>query len=207
MAPTLESLSRDLRHAGRILRKNPTFTAAVTLTLALGIGANTAFFSIYNAILLKPLPYSDPGRIVMLWEQLPGNPLVPVAPANFADWRRQSQSFSEVAAINPFPNFIVSGDGEPLRLAGAAVSWNFFSLLGTQIIMGRSFLQEEDQPGRNRVAILSHNTWVNRFGARPDILGEDLAFNEVSYTVVGVLRPSCRRMCRGPAALRSMRTS
>jgi len=158
------------------------------LTLALGIGANTALFSICNAVLLKPLPYSDPDRIVMLWEELPNNKeLMPVAPANFTDWREQTTAFSEIAAINPFPNFIVTGNGEPLRLAGAAVSWNFFSLLGTQITMGRSFLREEDQPERNRVAILSYRTWVNRFGARPDILGKNLAFNEINYTVIGIL--------------------
>jgi len=181
----LESLWRDLCHAGRIFRKNPGFTATVALTLALGIGANTALFSICNAVLLKPLPYRDPDQLVMLWEQIPQTTM-PVAPANFLDWREQARSFSEIAAINPFPNFILTGQGEPMRLTGAAVSWNLFSLLGTPITMGRSFLREEDQPGRNRVAILSHSVWVNQLGGR-DIMGKVLTFNDVDYTVVGIL--------------------
>ena len=185
--PTLDALWRDLRYAGRMARKNPGFTAAVAMTLALGIGANTALFSICNAVLLKPLPYSDPEHIVMLWEQLPGNPFVPVAPANFTDWRAQSVAFSEVAAINPFPSFILSGAGESVRLRGAAISWNFFSLLGTQITMGRSFLPEEDQPGRNRVAILPYSIWANRFGASPDIIGKSVTLNDLNFTVVGIL--------------------
>jgi putative ABC transport system permease protein len=186
--PTLESLWRDCRHAGRTLRKNPLFSAAVVLTLALGIGANTAIFSICSAVLLKPLPYPDPDRIVMLWERLPGSgALGTVAPANFVDWRERTHSFSAVAAINPFPSFVLSGSGDPVRVSAAAVSWNFFSVLGTPITMGRSFLQEEDQPGRNHVAILAYATWVDRFGARADILGKTITFSDVDYAVVGVL--------------------
>jgi predicted permease len=181
----LESIGGDVRHAGRLLRQNLVFTATVALTLAFGIGANTALFSICNAILLKPLPYPDPDRIVMLWEQIQGT-VMPVAPANFVDWREQSRSFSEVAAINPFPNFVLSGQGEPVRLTGAAVSWNFLSLLGAHVSMGRSFLRDEDQPGRNRVAILSHGAWIDRLGGQ-DIIGKILTFNDVNYTVVGVL--------------------
>jgi putative ABC transport system permease protein len=188
--PRLESLWRDCRHAGRTLRKTPTFAAAVVLTLALGIGANTAIFSICNAVLLKPLPYSDPDRLVMLWEQMENGKLVTVAPANFVDWRRQTHAFSAVAAMSPFSSVVLSGSGEPVRLAGAAVSWNFFSLLGTPIAMGRGFLEEEDQPGRSRVAILSHTTWVDRFSARSDIVGQSVTFNDVGYTVVGVLPPA-----------------
>jgi hypothetical protein len=97
------------------------------ITLAFGIGANTAIFSVYNAVLLKPLPYADPGRIVTLWEQQPSENLSTVAPANFVDWRAQANSFSEMAALQPFSNFILTGHGEPARLAGAAVSSNFFA--------------------------------------------------------------------------------
>jgi hypothetical protein len=184
----LETGWNDLRYAARMLRKNPAFTAAVVLTLALSIGANTAIFSVCDAVLLKPLPYSDPDRIVMLWEQQPrGETLGSVAPVNFVDWRAQSRSFSEVAAINPFFNFGLTGQGEPARLTGGAVSSNFFSLLGTCIALGRDFLPEEDRPGRDHVAILSYTAWLNRFGAQPDILGKHVTLNDVSYSVVGVL--------------------
>ena len=178
----------DLRYAFRQLIKNPGFTTVAVLTLALGIGANTAIFSVCEAVLLKPLPYSDPDRIVMLWEQgLEGSTLGLVAPANFFDWREQSRSFGEMAAINPNPNFVLTGQGEPVRLTGAGVSSNLFSLLGTRITFGRGFLEEEDRPGRDRVAILSHSTWLHRLGGQPDILGKPIALNDISYTVVGVL--------------------
>src|SRR5215470_14493114 len=104
----------DLRYAVRILRNNPAFTAAVVLTLALGIGANTAIFSVCDAVLLKPLPYADADRIVMLWERsLLDQNLGPVAPANFVDWQEQDRAFEEMAALNPFPSFVLSGQGEP----------------------------------------------------------------------------------------------
>src|SRR5438128_7662333 len=134
----LETVSNDLRYATRTLRNNPAFTAAVVLTLALGIGANTAIFSVCDAVLLKPLPYSDPDRIVMLWEQWPqGKTLGLVAPANFVDWREQSRSFGEMAAINHNPNFVLTGQCEPTRLTGAGVSPNLFSLLGARNVRSR----------------------------------------------------------------------
>jgi putative ABC transport system permease protein len=185
--PILESLWRDFRYAGRMLRKNPTFTAAIVLTVALGIGANTAIFSICNAVLLKPLPYAEPDRLVMLWERMGNGKLVTVAPANFVDWRSQSRSFSDVAAISPFSSLIMNGGPEPIRLAGAGVSWNFFSILGTPPVLGRGFLEEEDQPGSNQVAILSYGTWVDRFGARADVIGTPVMFNDATYVIVGVL--------------------
>ena len=181
--PTLESLWHDCRHAARMLRKNRTFAATVVLTLALGIGANTAIFSICNAVLLKPLPYADPDRIVMLWEQMGNGKLIPVSPANFVDWRRQTRSFSAVAAINAFRSFVLTGSGEPVRLTAAAVSFNFFTVLGTPIAVGRDFLQEEDQPGRNPVAILAHadldrsirrtagHPWQDRHAQRHQLYG------------------------------------
>ena len=123
----LDAFGRDLRYACRMVRRNPAFAATVVITLAFGIGANTAIFSVYNAVLLKPLPYADPGRIVTLWEQQPSENLSTVATANFVDWRAQTNSFSEMAALQPFSNFILTGHGEPARLAGAAVSSNFFA--------------------------------------------------------------------------------
>ncbi len=186
--PALESLWQDVRQAARTIRRNPAFTAAVVLTLALGIGANTAIFTICNAILLKPLPYTDPDRLVMLWERNAGSATPgSVAPANFLDWRAQTHSFDRVAAIHPFPNFVLSGAGDPQRLTGAAVSWDFFTLLGIDLSMGRHFLPEEDLPGKNRVVILTHGTWETRFGARRNIVGTEITLNDIRYTVVGVL--------------------
>jgi putative ABC transport system permease protein len=178
----------DLRYAIRQLIKNPGFTIVAVLTLALGIGANTAIFSVCEAVLLKPLPYSDSDRIVMLWEQwLQGSTVGLVAPANFFDWREQSRSFGEMAAINPNPNFVLTGQGEPARLTGAAVSSNLFSLLGTRITFGRDFLGEEDRPGRDRVVILSYSTWLHHLEGQPDIVGKNITLNDINYTVVGVL--------------------
>jgi putative ABC transport system permease protein len=186
--PIVESLWRDVRQSVRSLRKSPSFAAAVVLTLGVGIGANTAIFSICNAVLLKPLPYAAPDRLVMLWEDMGRNgTLINVAPANFRDWRDQLRSFATVAALNPNSGFIMSGSGEPTRLIGAAVSWDFFAMLGTQPIVGRTFVADEGQAGGNRVVMLSYATWIDRFGARPDITGSTVTFNDASYTVVGVL--------------------
>src|SRR5450755_2281648 len=127
----MDTLLQDLRYALRTLTKNLAFSTVAILTLALGIGANTTIFTVVNGVLLKPLPYPAPERLLMLWErQLSDGTLGTVAPANFFDWREQSRSFAKMAAIDPYPDFILNGSGEPHRLAGAAVSSDFFSLLG-----------------------------------------------------------------------------
>jgi predicted permease len=199
--PAIEAFAHDLSFGVRMLRKNPAFTLAAVMTLALGIGANTAIFSICNAVLFTPMPYADPDRIVMLWEraggQAPirqeygGGTLMTVAPANFVDWRRASRSFTEMAALDPSfgggVGFVLDRQRDAARLSGARVSSSFFSLLGVQCALGRSFLPEEDRPGHNHVAILSHRAWQERFGANPDIAGSDVTLNDTSYTVVGVL--------------------
>ncbi len=197
--PAIESLWIDGRHAARALRKRPTFATAVVVTLALGVGANTAIFSLCNAVLMKPLPYADPDRLVTLWEQQAAGSLGTVAPANFVDWRQQAQSFSAVAAIAS-SSLVLTGRGEPARVPAGAVSWNFFSLLGVNPILGRSFLEEEDLPGRNRVAILSYAAWVDRFGGRPEIVGSTLTFNDAPYTVVGVLPGDFEFATKGSSA-------
>jgi putative ABC transport system permease protein len=184
----MDILMQDLRYALRSLTRNPTFSAVAVFTLALGIGANTTIFTVVNGVLLKPLPYPDPDRLLMLWErQLSDGTLGTVAPANFFDWREQSRSFSQMAAIDPYPDFILNGAGEPQRLAGAAVSSGFFSLLGVRVAVGRDFLEEEDHPGRDRVVVLSYSAWTRLFGARRDVVGRALTLNDSSYTVVGVL--------------------
>jgi putative ABC transport system permease protein len=186
--PALDACWSDLVYALGILRKNPGFATAAVVTLALGIGANTAIFSVCNAVILRPLPYSEPGRIVMLWEHRRDRTPQTVAPANFVDWREQTRSFSDVAAIRS-SSMILIGEGEPARLNGAAVSANFLSLLGVHLTLGRNFLAEEDQPDRNHVVILSYQMWRERFGAQPDILGRPITLNDTSHTVVGVLPP------------------
>jgi putative ABC transport system permease protein len=154
----------------------------------LGIGANTAIFTVVDGVLLKPLPYPEPQQLLMLWErQLSQGTLGTVAPANFYDWREQSHSFQRMAAMDPYPDFILNGTGEPQRLSGAAVSSSFFSLFGVHIALGRDFLAEEDHPGRNQVVVLSYSTWTRYFSSRRDIVGRPLTLNGASYTVVGVL--------------------
>ena len=143
MIPAIEALRSDLTYAVRMLRRNPGFAATAVLTLALGIGTNTAIFSVCNAVLFKPLPYAEPERIVMLSERMPDGKLSTVAPANFVDWRNGSRSFSGMAAIRASSfasSFILGGQSEASRLAGGDVSSSFFSVLGVRFMLGRNFL-------------------------------------------------------------------
>ena len=203
--PAIEAFRSDLVFGVRMLRKNPAFALAAVVTLALGIGANTAIFSVCNAVLFKPLPYADPDRLVMLWERAGAGPLTPVAPANFVDWRGASRSFSEMAAFNPgfggSIGFILDGHSDATRLSGAKVSSNFFSVLGVRFTLGRSFLPEEDRPGQDRVAILSHRLWQERFGGDRGIAGSRVTLDDMSYTVVGVL-PADFRFATSEAGFR-----
>ena len=188
--PAIESLRADLIYALRMLRKNPGFAAAAVLTLALGIGANTAIFSVCNAVLFKPLPYAEPDRIVTLWERQRDGTLGDVAPANFVDWRNASRSFSGMGAMRASSfasSFILGGRGEASRLAGGDASSGFFSVLGIRFLLGRNFLPEEDRPGATHVAILSYPTWRDRFGADRDVVGKAISLDDDRYTVVGVL--------------------
>ncbi len=190
MFQTIESLRADLAYALRMLRRNRGFAAAAVVTLALGIGANTAIFSVCNAVLFRPLPYAEPSRIVTLWERQRDGTLGDVAPANFIDWRDASRSFSGMAAVRASSfasSFIVRGQSDASRLAGGDVSSSFFSVLGVRFMLGRNFLPEEDQPGQDRVAILSYPAWRDRFGADRDIAGKAITLNDETYTVVGVL--------------------
>src|SRR6185312_12570139 len=184
----MDRLIQDVRYAIRTLIKNPAFSVVAILTLALGIGANTAMFTVVNAVLLKPLPYFQPDRLLTVWERrLTDGTLGTVAPANFFDWREQSRSFDKMAALDPYPDFILNGNGEAKRLSGAAVSSDFFPLLGVRMALGRSFLEKEDLPGENQVVILSYSTWLREFGGRTGILGKQVTLNNAGYTVVGVL--------------------
>jgi putative ABC transport system permease protein len=184
----MDTLVQDIRYAFRMLQRNRAFASVAILTLALGIGANTTIFTVVDGVVLKPLPYPDPDRLLTLWERSRTDGLQgTVSPANFYDWREQSRSFGKMAAIDPYPDFILNGSGETQRLSGADVSADFFSLLGTRMELGRDFLAEEDRPGRNHVVILTYSTWQRHFGGRADIVGQAVTLNSAAYNVAGVL--------------------
>src|SRR5215212_10183748 len=163
---------QDLRYGLRTLRKHPGFTLVAVIALALGIGANTAIFSVVNTVLLRPLPYKDPDRLVMVWEDdtKGGYPRDTPAAANYLDWRNQNQVFAGMAAMADL-SFNLTGTGDPERIDGKLVSANLFPLLGVEPQLGRAFLPEEDQPGGNHVVILSHGLWQRRFGSDVKIMG------------------------------------
>ena len=176
----------DFRFALRLLRKSPGFTLVAVLTLALGIGANTAIFTVFDALLLKPLPFAKPEQLVRIYNTGPQLDEAPISPANFLDWQQQNRVFQEIAAYTGNV-FTMLGGEVPERLPGARVSAGFFNLLGVQPSLGRSFRGEEDAYGRNQVVILSHQLWQKRFGGRNDIIGQSLTLNDKSLTIVGVM--------------------
>ena len=176
----------DFRFALRLLRKSPGFTLIAVLTLALGIGANTAIFTVFDAILLKPLPFAKPEQLVRIYNSGPQLDDAPISPANFLDWQQQNRVFQEIAAYTGNV-FTMLGGEVPERLTGARVSAGFFNLLGIQPSLGRSFRGEEDAYGRNQVVILSHQLWQKRFGGRNDVIGQSLTLNDKSLTIVGVM--------------------
>jgi putative ABC transport system permease protein len=184
----LADLLHDLRYAARTQLKNPAFTIVAVIALALGIGANTAIFSVVNTVLLRPLPYKDPDRLVMVWEDATkaGFPRDVPTNANFIDWRNQNQVFEDMAAIS-FDSFNLTGAGDPERLDGRRVSASLFQLLGVDPQIGRVFTAAENQPGSERVVLLSYGLWQRRFGGDPSIVGKPLNLNGASYTVVGVM--------------------
>lgn len=182
----VETLWQDLRYGARMLVKAPVFTLIAVITLALGIGANTAIFSVVNAVLLRPFPYENPERLLILQESVSGGPGFPSSYPNFADWRAQNKVCSSMAAVRTNESFNFAGAGEPERLQGRVVSAGFFSTLGVEPLLGRDFLAEEDRPGVAPAVILSHGFWQRRFGADPGIIGTQLTLNNQSFTVVGV---------------------
>ncbi len=187
----LADLLHDLRYAARMQRKNPAFTVIAVIALALGIGANTAIFSVVNTVLLRPLPYKDPERLVMVWEDASrhGYPRDTPAAANYVDWRDQNQVFEGMAAIADI-SFNLTGAGDPERLEGRRVSATLFPLLGVEPQIGRVFTAAEDQPGSQHVVLLSYRLWQRRFGGDPNIVGKPLTLNGESYIVVGVMPAS-----------------
>ena len=184
----METLLNDIRYGARGLWKRPGFTAIAVLTLALGIGANTAIFSVVNAVLLRPLQFRDPDRLVMIWEDatFAGFPRNTPAPANYVDWKNQTQSFEDIAATNE-GTFNLTGDGNPERVAAYSVSANFFPLLGVSPALGRTFVPDDDRFGAPKVAVLSHALWQGRYGGDPQIINRDIQLDGAKYTVVGVM--------------------
>src|SRR5689334_3712091 len=187
----METILKDIRYAIRGLLQRPGFTAIALITLALGIGANTAIFSVVNAVLLRPLPFRDPEQLVIVWEDaaFAGFPRNTPAPANYVDWKTQNQSFADMAA-SAETSFNITGDGEPERVSAYSVTANFFPLFGVQPLLGRSFSAEEDRPGGNKVAMLSYSLWQSRYGGDRQILNHDIQLNGEKHTVVGVMPPS-----------------
>jgi putative ABC transport system permease protein len=197
----MSTFIQDLRYGLRMLAKNPGFTAVAVLTLALGIGANTAIFSVVNAVLLRPLPYQDPDRLVEISEKnlKQGLDWFAVAPGNFLDWQQQNHVFERMAIFGMFSGEIyLVGEGQPEQLQGRRVSASFFPLLGVQPVLGRTFLPEEDRPGQ-RVVVLSHAFWQRRFGSDPRVIGRQLIFNGEPYTVVGVMPKGFQTLAAGYA--------
>jgi putative ABC transport system permease protein len=183
----MDALFHDVRYALRLLTKNPSFSAIAILTLALGIGANTAIFSVVNAVLLRPLPFRDPSRLVLALEHNPSIPgLLHISYLNFLDWRDQSHSFESLEATCP-TNMTLTGAGGPERLNARFATAGLFPLLGINAIAGRTFTADEDRPSGPQVALLTYGLWQRRFGGSPDILGQRINLDSRSYTVVGVL--------------------
>ena len=186
----LEDIWQDLRHAARMLLKNPGFTLIAVLTLALGIGANTIIFSVVNAVLLRPLPYRDPDRVMAIREtKLPETSDSQVSPGNFLDWRKQNSIFSSLEAITVKDFNLVDVD-DPERVRGMLATHGFLSMLGMRPQIGRDFLPEEDRPGHNKVVILGYGVWERRFGGDPNVLGRAITLDDQIYTVIGVMPPN-----------------
>ena len=189
----LENLLQDVRYGLRMLVRNPGFTAVAVLTLALGIGANTAIFSVVNAVLLKPLPYADSDRLAVIWVTEPSAPegLFPDTAPDFQDWQAQNQVFEGMSAITS-AGATLTGAGEPLQLRGLSVSPNAFQLLRLQPQLGRSFAPDEGPTGHNHVVILSYGLWQSAFGGQKSIVGSKVTMDGEAYDVVGVMPKDLR---------------
>src|SRR5712691_2649725 len=186
----MEHFGSDVRASVRALTKKPGFTSVVVLTLALGIAANTAIFSVVNGVLLRPLPYPQHDRVVTVWQSAPkrGVEREETSPANFFDWLEQSRSFGQLGMAEPWGHLLI-GDGEPEAIRSWVVSPGFFEALGAQALLGRTFLPEEYRAGSSPVVIVGYKWWQRHFGGDPNVIGKKLTFNNQLTTVVGVMPP------------------
>jgi len=184
----MQTLFQDLRYGARMLLKKPGFTLIAILTLALGIGANTAIFSVVNTVLLRPLSFREPQRLVKIWAANTKNASAPsnISYPNFVDWRDQNQSFEGLAA-HFSTDYNLTGAGEPERLSGVRASANLLTVLGVSPVLGRGFLPDEDRPGGNAVAMLSYSLWQRRFGGDPQVIGKTMSLDGNSVTIIGVM--------------------
>ncbi|MGA2629092.1 MAG: ABC transporter permease [Terriglobia bacterium] len=182
----MSTLFQDLKYGLRMLAKSPGFTAVAVITLALGIGANTAIFSIVNGVLLNPLPFSEPDRLIALYSRTPDSPRWSISYPNFLDWVRDNRSFSALAAYRG-DDFNLTGMGEPERVTAEMISASFFPLLGVKPTTGRLFRPEEDQVGAAPVVLISGGLWKRKFGSAPDAMGKSLTLSGTVYTVIGVI--------------------
>jgi predicted permease len=183
-----EEIWCDLRYGLRTLFKQPGFTCVAVLTLALGIGANSAIFSVVNGVLLKPFSFSEPERLVVIWERSlsQGLPRMVVSAPNFADWRAQNQTFQDIAAYQQ-EDFNLTGSGEPERVRGLRVSATMFSVLGVRPVLGRDFQRDEDKPGVPAAVVISHGFWQRRFGGNPNVIGLNITLGGESANIIGVM--------------------
>ena len=177
---------QDFRYAVRALLRSPVFTIVGVLTLGLGIGANTAIFTVVDAVLIRPLPFHQPQQLVSIFSTSAQLDQGPVSPANFLDWRKQARSFERMAAYTGDVYTLLGGE-TPERLRGQRVSWDFFQLLGVLPSTGRAFTQEEEEYGKSPVIILSHELWQTRFGGQPNVVGQTLLLNDKAFTVIGIM--------------------
>jgi putative ABC transport system permease protein len=183
----MNGLLQDVRFALRQLHKSPGFTIAAVLSLALGIGATTAIFTVLNAVALRPLPYPDASKLVWMTQTLKKSSTDDVTiTADFLEWRRQNHVFTDLAGINYRTRNLTNID-EPMELETAKVSASLLSLLGVQPVLGRNFLREEDYKGRDQVALLAYGLWEKQFGRDPDMIGRTVTLDGDSFTVVGIL--------------------
>ena len=188
------AMLQDVRYGWRLLLRQPGFTFVAVATLALGIGANTALFSVVNGVLLRPLPYPDADRLVMLWERNPTKDIQQrwVAPARYLAWKEQTRVFEELAYYKPYYDVTLTGGGQPEKVQQVPVSPNFLSFLGARPLLGRFFRPEEIAEGNNRVVILSHELWQQRFGGDSNVLERSIRLEGETYRIVGVLPPDFR---------------
>src|SRR5205085_2896292 len=188
----MNTLWQDVRYGARTLWKRPGFTLVAVITLALGVGAHTTIFSVVNAVLLRPVPFPDADRLVLVWENRADDPadFNIVSAPNFLDWQRQNDVFESMAMFDSAgKGYNLSGGGEPQRASGVRVSWSFFEALGVKPSLGRGFLPEEETFGKHRVVVLSDGLWRSRYGADPALVGQTIKVDGEDYTVVGVMPP------------------
>src|ERR1044071_8442636 len=187
----MQTLWQDIRYGLRMLGRKPGFTIVALITVTLGIGANTAIFSVVNGVLLRSLPYKDADRILTLWESdgQTGKKEDGAAPANFLDWQTQNQVFEQMATVEPY-SFRLTSNAEPESFRAWLVTEGFFDILGVPPLYGRSFLPEEYQAGNNRVIVIGESLWRGRFGADPNLVGQSLIFNGQPHTIVGIMPAS-----------------